>query len=85
MVRPRPLDKFVWVQRTDGSGKQQLVLRSQLPSLHENWERIADPTKKLAAEAEAAEADDANETAAPKKRTAKKQPSTPADSAPEKE
>jgi hypothetical protein len=85
MVRPRPLDKFVWVQRTDGSGKQQLVLRSQLPSLHESWERIADPTKKLAAEAEAAEADDADEAPAPKKNPAKKQPSTPADSAPEKE
>lgn len=46
MARPRPLDKFVWVQHT--GGKQRRVLRSQLPSLSPNWERIPDPTKKTA-------------------------------------
>ncbi|HEU4542198.1 MAG TPA: hypothetical protein VFR23_13805 [Jiangellaceae bacterium] len=77
MVRPRPLDKFVWVQHT--SGKQKVIPRAQLPELTAGWERIYDPAKKP----DAAETSDAD-SAPPAKKAAKK-PSTAAESAPEKE
>lgn len=47
--RPRPLDKFVWVEHE--SGKQRRVLRARLPSLSPEWKRIPDPTKKTSAPA----------------------------------
>lgn len=50
MARPRPLDKFVWVEHE--SGKQRRVLRARLPSLSPQWKRIADPTKKTSAPAD---------------------------------
>lgn len=73
MVHPRPLDKFVWVQRTDGSGKQKIILRSELPShlQSERWERIYDPTKKTVDEPESSESVPAA------KKAAKKQPAKP--------
>lgn len=82
MGHPRPLDKFVWVQRTtdDGVVKQKIIPRGELPSLSPDWERIYDPTKKPEAAAESSEADDTP----PAKKAAKK-PSTAAESAPEKE
>lgn len=78
MARPRPLDKFVWVQHT--SGKQKVIPRAQLPELTADWERIADPAKKPDPTTETSEAD----SAPPAKKAAKK-PSTAAESAREKE
>lgn len=79
MARPRPLDKFVWVQHT--SGKQKIIPRSELASLTGEWERILDPTKKPAATEDTAPP----ESAPAAKKTAKKSSSTAAESAPEKE
>ena len=77
MVFPRPLDRFVWVQRTDESGKQKIIPRGALAEhlAGGRWERILDPTKKKTADAEAEP--ESSESAPAAKKAAKKQPAKP--------